>query len=446
MASRLMAVRALPKRLLSSKATSPSDTTFLANGVRVVSLRDTNQSATVGLYFDGGSRSENTSNNGAGYLASQLVFKGTNSRSQSDFAAELASIGGLTRTSVDRERTAYSITANSNKFTNAAELLIDATLNPAFSDASLAQEQKAVLNAKENLEELTMDALYSTAYQNSSLAFSVKGSAIGSLTRQNILDFSKQLLTGPQTVFAASGDVDHATLVKLAEKYLGSLPSARVLVPPPKAVFVGSDVRYRDDFQKEAHIAIAVEGPGLKSSDSSFSLAALAIAKEIVGYYSSANPTNPSRTPKLAQEANTYRYANSYSSFLNIYSDTSLFGCYATCPSDHIDDFVYDLQQEWMRITRNVSASDIARAKKICLTNFLIRSNSGTTAACDNLGTNSLSFAQFEAQLQAVDVGVLKSVMDTYFYDQCPAVSAVGPIEALTDYNRIRSNMFWLRV
>ena len=33
-----------------------------------------------------------------------------------------------------------------------------------------------------------------------------------------------------------------------------------------------------------------------------------------------------------------------------------------------------------------------------------------------------------------------------YVYDKCPAVAAVGPIEALTDYTRLKKNMYWLRV
>jgi hypothetical protein len=35
--------------------------------------------------------------------------------------------------------------------------------------------------------------------------------------------------------------------------------------------------------------------------------------------------------------------------------------------------------------------------------------------------------------------------MMKYIYDKCPAVAGVGPVEALPDYNRIRSSMYWLR-
>ncbi|ELK24997.1 Cytochrome b-c1 complex subunit 1, mitochondrial [Myotis davidii] len=49
------------------------------------------------------------------------------------------------------------------------------------------------------------------------------------------------------------------------------------------------------------------------------------------------------------------------------------------------------------------------------------------------------------ASLQEVDAQTVREVCSKYFYDQCPAVAAVGPTEQLPDYNRTRSGMFWLR-
>ncbi len=40
--------------------------------------------------------------------------------------------------------------------------------------------------------------------------------------------------------------------------------------------------------------------------------------------------------------------------------------------------------------------------------------------------------------LQAVDAALVKDVCFRYIYDKCPVVAAVGPVENLLDYNRIR--------
>uniref|UniRef100_A0A672SIM2 Cytochrome b-c1 complex subunit 1, mitochondrial-like n=2 Tax=Sinocyclocheilus grahami TaxID=75366 RepID=A0A672SIM2_SINGR len=45
----------------------------------------------------------------------------------------------------------------------------------------------------------------------------------------------------------------------------------------------------------------------------------------------------------------------------------------------------------------------------------------------------------------AVTPKIVRDVCSKYIYDKCPAVSAVGPIEQVPDYNRMRSAMYWLR-
>ena len=53
--------------------------------------------------------------------------------------------------------------------------------------------------------------------------------------------------------------------------------------------------------------------------------------------------------------------------------------------------------------------------------------------------------AEWNHRIDQIDEDVVRRVATKYIFDRCPAVAGVGPIEALTDYNRIRSGMFWLR-
>jgi processing peptidase subunit beta len=48
--------------------------------------------------------------------------------------------------------------------------------------------------------------------------------------------------------------------------------------------------------------------------------------------------------------------------------------------------------------------------------------------------------------LQNVTAKDVREVAMKYIYDRCPAVAAVGPVENLPEYSRIRSSMYWLRV
>jgi processing peptidase subunit beta len=48
--------------------------------------------------------------------------------------------------------------------------------------------------------------------------------------------------------------------------------------------------------------------------------------------------------------------------------------------------------------------------------------------------------------LQMVTAKDVQETAMKYIYDRCPAVAAVGPVENLPDYSRIRASMYWLRV
>nr|KAF6419151.1 peptidase, mitochondrial processing subunit beta [Rousettus aegyptiacus] len=52
---------------------------------------------------------------------------------------------------------------------------------------------------------------------------------------------------------------------------------------------------------------------------------------------------------------------------------------------------------------------------------------------------------ELEARVDAVNAETIREVCTKYIYDKSPAIAAVGPIEQLPDFNRIRSNMCWLR-
>jgi len=76
----------------------------------------------------------------------------------------------------------------------------------------------------------------------------------------------------------------------------------------------------------------------------------------------------------------------------------------------------------------------------------------GTTPVCEDIGRQMLCYDrrlplhELEARINAVDAETIKEVCTHYIYDRCPAVAAVGPVEQLPDYTRIRAAMYWLRV
>lgn len=60
--------------------------------------------------------------------------------------------------------------------------------------------------------------------------------------------------------------------------------------------------------------------------------------------------------------------------------------------------------------------------------------------------SDNLSFDDFDFSLQSVTAKNVQEVGMKYIYDHCPVIAAVGQIENLTDYNRVRAGMYWIRV
>jgi predicted Zn-dependent peptidase len=116
-----------------------------------------------------------------------------------------------------------------------------------------------------------------------------------------------------------------------------------------------------------------------------------------------------------------------------------------------IDDLIYCLQREWMRICNNVSDAEVTRARNLLKSQLLVQLD-GSTPVCEDIGRQMLTYgrriplSELDMRLDQIDAKVIRDVATRYIYDQCPAVVGVGPVEQLPDYNRIRSGMYQLRV
>ena len=112
---------------------------------------------------------------------------------------------------------------------------------------------------------------------------------------------------------------------------------------------------------------------------------------------------------------------------------------------------LFNIQSEWMRLCTSVTESEVARAKNLLKTSMLLQLD-GTTPVCEDIGRQMLCYGrrlplhELEARIDAITPTDVKEACNKYIYNQCPAVAAVGPIENLPDYTRIRGSMYWLRV
>uniref|UniRef100_A0A4X1T0P2 Cytochrome b-c1 complex subunit 1, mitochondrial n=2 Tax=Sus scrofa TaxID=9823 RepID=A0A4X1T0P2_PIG len=480
----------------------------LDNGLRVASEQSSQPTCTeqmlscdVGVWIDAGSRYENEKNNGAGYFVEHLAFKGTKNRPGSALEKEVESMGAHLNAYSTREHTAYYIKALSKDLPKAVELLADIVQNCSLEDSQIEKERDVILQElQENdssMRDVVFDYLHATAFQGTPLAQSVEGPSenVRKLSRADLTEYVSQHYKAPRMVLAAAGGVEHRQLLDLAQKHFSSLSGTYVEDAVPAFTpcrFTGSEIRHRDDALPLAHVAIAVEGPGWANPDN----VPLQVANAIIGHYDStygggtvsagvgmgsdlvfreerelgcgclccgvwawaidrrvgADHPHPWQhmSSTLASVAATRKLCQSFQTFNICYAETGLLGAHFVCDNMSIDDMMFFLQGQWMRLCTSATESEVVRGKNI-LRNALVSHLDGTTPVCEDIGRSLLTYgrriplAEWESRIAEVDASVVREVCSKYFYDQCPAVAGLGPIEQLPDYNRIRSGMFWLR-
>ncbi|KAJ8370688.1 hypothetical protein SKAU_G00107160 [Synaphobranchus kaupii] len=429
--------------------------TTLDNGLRVASEETGHATCTVGLWIDCGSRYETEKNNGAGFLLEHMAFKGTRKHPQSALEQEVESMGAHLSAYTTREHTAYFMKALSKDMPRAVELLSEVVQSPALNASDLEQQRAVVLKELEevqgSLQDVCLDVLHATAYQGTSLGHSVLGPTQNarSLSRQDLVEYMSSHYKAPRMVLAAAGGVHHSELVGVAKQHFSSLSFEYEgdAVPIMSACrFTGSEIRVRDDDIPLAHVAIAVEGAGAASPD----IVPLMVANAMIGSYDITFGGGKNLSSLLARMAVEHDLCQSFQAFHTSYSDTGLLGIHFVTDRHKIEDMMHCAQNQWMNLCTTVTDSDVSRAKNVLKASLLSQLD-GTTPICEDIARHILTFgrriplAEWNARIDSVTPKVLRDICSKYLYDKCPAVAAIGPVEQLPDYNRVRSAMYWLR-
>jgi len=111
-----------------------------------------------------------------------------------------------------------------------------------------------------------------------------------------------------------------------------------------------------------------------------------------------------------------------------------------------IDDLVHFTLREWSRLSSNVTEAEVERAKAQLKASILL-SLDGTTAVAEDIGRQIVTTGrrmnpgEIERIIDNVTEKDVMSFAQRKLWDQDIAVSAVGSVEALFDYARIRADM-----
>jgi len=431
---------------------SDADVTTLPNGLRIASQDTGSEVCSVGVWISAGSHCETHTNNGVSKFLEHLIFKGTHNRSQEQLEKEIEGLGAHFRAQTCRQTISYSATCLSKDVDAVVDILGDVVQNPLLDEECVEKERDVMLHEMEevqsgDLETVVKDYLHATAYQGTPLAFSPLGKSNNVLTlnKSDLQDYVSTNFTAPRIALSAAGAIDHNALVKSVESSFGGLSGDTSTAEITPCRYTGSAISDRNDDFPFVHLAIAVEGCGWTNEDH----LPLTVAKNIIGNWNKGMAGAGSVFGLLGPRAE--KCMESYHAFNHTYADTSLFGAHVVAEKLKIEDSIDSMQREFVRICNDITDSDVARAKSSMLTNLHLQLED-SVGVCDHLGHQVLAYGQpvsvgelCEA-IEGIDTRTVKDVGMKYVYDKCPVVASIGPTEAVSDYNVIRAQMYWLRL
>lgn len=431
--------------------------TTLPNGLRVATESNlAARTASVGVFIDSGSRFETEETNGTAHFLEHMIFKGTERRTARELEEEIENMGGHLNAYTSREQTTFYAKVLDRDIHRALDILADIIQNSKFDEKRIDRERDVILREMEEVEsqteEVIFDHLHATAFQYSPLGRTILGPAenIKTITKSHLKDYIMTHYTAPRMVIVASGPVKHEDFVGQVQKLFTNLSTnpttASELIAKGPSVFTGSEVRMIDDDIPLAQFAVAFEGASWTDPDS----IALMVMQTMLGSWNKNAGGGKHMGSELAQRISINEIAENMMAFNTNYKDTGLFGVYASAKPDCLDDLAYSIMYELSKLCYRVSEDDVTRARNQLKSSLMLHID-GTSPVAEDIGRQLLTygrripFAELFARIDAVDASTVKRVANRFIFDRDVAISAVGPIQNLPDYNWFRRRTYWLR-
>ncbi len=202
----------------------------LPNGLDIIAEENPDShSFAAGLFVNTGSRDETPAINGVSHFLEHMMFKGSDKYTWEDVNRIFDEIGARYNAYTSQENTAYYANVLP-EFTERTIEHLSHLLRPAVRSGDFDTEKKVIL------EEIAMyldepghriyESLMETHFGRHPLSMSVLGSveSITNMKREQMVDYFAQRYGPGNTVLVATGVLNFAQVIELAQKYCGDWP------------------------------------------------------------------------------------------------------------------------------------------------------------------------------------------------------------------------------
>ncbi len=333
--------------------------TTLANGARVISEAIPSvRSVAVGLWVFTGSRDEAEPETGISHFIEHMVFKGTARRRMHHIAQRLESVGGYLNAFTSKEYTCYYARALDEHLGRAIDTVCDLVLSPNFPEKELEKEKDVVLEEMKMYEDAPEDVIFdrfeSVLYPRHALGRPIIGfpETVRSFSRPQLLDFMDAHYTPDRMVLAVAGNVEHAAVVRLAEKAFRA--SRRTPASRDRAGVNGYEPAELVEERpiQQAHLLLGTRSYHIHDPRRG----ALTLLNTILGGGMS------SRLNQNIREKHGYCY--SIYSFVNLHSDSGDFGIYVGTDASKVERTKKLIYRELEKLARTPVSSRLLNQAK----------------------------------------------------------------------------------
>lgn len=203
----------------------------LKNGIRVIHNRvSTTKIVHCGLMLDIGSRDESTTNQGIAHFWEHMAFKGTRKRKAFHILNRLESLGGELNAYTDKEKILFYASVRDDYFERSVELLTDITFDSIFPETQIEKERHVILEEMsmyhDDPDDSLQDEFDGVVFAGHPLGMNILGTdkTIRAFKRKDFRSFIKSHLDTRKIVFSCVGNIPMEQVIRMAEKYLGSVP------------------------------------------------------------------------------------------------------------------------------------------------------------------------------------------------------------------------------
>ena len=403
--------------------------TELRNGVRIVTERlDHFRSVALGIWVNAGSRDEDDRRNGISHFIEHMIFKGTRNRSSLQIAKDLDSIGGLSNAFTGKEFTCFHSKVMDEHFPVLADILSDIFANSVFDPDNIDRERLVILQEISSMEDSPEEHIHELFNRlfwiDHSLGMSVLGTneTVAAINREAILDHIKTFYTPDRIIIAASGNIEHDTVVKFFMPLFESFePGFEISSINSPRVNSGVSCLYKT--LEQVHICLGGKAPHLSSN--------LRFAGAILNTILGGNMSS-----RLFQEIREKRgLAYSIYSFLSAYMDTGLLGvCFGTDYKE-VNNTLEIINNEILKIQNGaISGTDLNSAREHLTSGILLGAES-SDARMMRLAKNEyvfnryISYEELIKDLEKVTVDEVVACATEAFTPGKISLATLGPLK-----------------